>query len=102
MRWYKKMYLGESLQSRWRYYQYTIRFTRKITGTYCLMPAKNTSDLLDICHSELLKMPEFYPEDQLVVGLAGSYWEACELAGKIVLDVLNKTGSTDVHAYFDI
>ena len=31
--------------------------------------------------------------------LAGSYREACLLAGEIVLDVLKKTGSTDIRAY---
>lgn len=100
MRWYKDLYLGESLQGKGLYYQYMIRFTKKITGTWCLMPAKYPGDLIDICHSELLRMPEFFPKDQLVIGLAGSHWEACELAGRIVLDVLNRTGSTDVHAYF--
>ena len=40
-----------------------------------------------------------YPENQLVIGLAGSYREACLLAGEIVLDVLKKTGSTDIRAY---
>lgn len=101
MRWYKDMYLGQSLQGKGLYYQYLIRFTKKITGTYCLMPAKNRSDLLDICHSELLRMPQFYPKDQLVVGIAGSRREACMLAGEIILDVLNKTGNTDVHAFFE-
>lgn len=101
MRWYKELYLGDSMRGKSLYYQYVIRFTKKITGTYCLMPAKNRQDLLDICHSELLRIPQFYPKDQLVIGLAGSRREACELAGQIVLDVLNKTGSTDVHAYFE-
>ncbi len=101
MRWYKKLYLGDSMQGKSLYYQYVIRFTKKMTGTYCLMPAKNHQDLLDICHSELLRIPQFYPKDQLVIGLAGSRREACELAGQIVLDVLKATGGTDVHAYFE-
>ena len=43
---------------------------------------------------------EQYPKDQLVIGLAGSYREACLLAGEIVLDVLKKTGSTDIRGIF--
>lgn len=101
MRWYKELYLGDSLRGKSLYYQYVIRFTKKITGTYCLMPSKNRDDLLDICHSELLRIPQLYSKDQLVIGLAGSRSEAYELAGQIVVDVLNKTGSTDVHAYFE-
>ena len=80
MRWYNKMYLGESIQGKKMYYQYAIQHTKRLTGTYCLMPAA--------CK-----------EDQLVIGLAGSYREACLLAGEIVLDVLKKTGSTDIRAY---
>ena len=45
------------------------------------------------------KVSKQYPKDQLVIGLAGSYREACLLAGEIVLDVLKKTGSTDIRAY---
>ena len=56
-------------------------------------------DLIDICGSDLLRVSKQYPKDQLVIGLAGSYREACLLAGEIVLDVLKKTGSTDIRAY---
>ena len=63
MRWYNKMYLGKSIQGKKMYYQYAIQHTKRLTGTYCLMPA------------------------------------ACLLAGEIVLDVLKKTGSTDIRAY---
>jgi hypothetical protein len=94
------MYLGDSMQGKRLYYQYMIRFTKRVTGTWCLMPAANKADLLDICRSEMLRIPQLYTKDQLVVGLAGSYKEACKLAGQIVLDVLNQTGGTDIHNYF--
>ena len=80
MRWYNKMYLGKSIQGKKMYYQYAIRHTKRLTGTYC-------------------RVSKQYPKDQLVIGLAGSYREACLLAGEIVLDVLKKTGSTDIRAY---
>lgn len=99
MRWYNKMYLGKSIQGKKKYYQYVIRHTKRLTGTYCLMPATGSDDLLDICSSDLLRVSKCYPEDQLVIGLAGSHREACLLAGEIVLDVLNKTGNTDIKAY---
>lgn len=101
MRWYKDLYLGKSLQGKRMYYQYMLRFTKRVTGVYCLMPSGNREDLLDICHGELLRMSNVYPREQLVVGMAGSYKEACILAGEIVLDVLRRTGSTDVHAFFE-
>ena len=99
MRWYNKMYLGKSIQGKKMYYQYAIRHTKRLTGTYSLMPAACKDDLIDICGSDLLRVSKQYPKDQLVIGLAGSYREACLLAGEIVLDVLKKTGSTDIRAY---
>ena len=99
MRWYNKMYLGKSIRGKKMYYQYVIGHTRRLTGTYCLMPAAGKDDLMDICSSDLLRISKHYPKDQLVIGIAGSYREACLLAGEIVLDVLQKTGSTDIRAY---
>lgn len=99
MRWYNKMYLGKSILGKKMYYQYAIQHTKRLTGTYCLMPAACKDDLIDICGSDLLRVSKQYPKDQLVIGLAGSYREACLLAGEIVLDVLKKTGSTDIRAY---
>ncbi len=99
MRWYNKMYLGKSIQGKKMYYQYVIGHTKRLTGTYCLMPAAGKDDLMDICSSDLLRISKHYPKDQLVIGIAGSYREACLLAGEIVLDVLQKTGSTDIRAY---
>ena len=93
------MYLGKSIEGKKMYYQYAIRHTKRLTGTYCLMPATCKDDLIDICGSDLLRVSKQYPKDQLVIGLAGSYREACLLAGEIVLDVLKKTGSTDIRAY---
>ena len=99
MRWYNKMYLEKSIQGKKMYYQYVIGHTKRLTGTYCLMPAACKDDLMDICSSDWLRISKHYPKDQLVIGIAGSYREACLLAGEIVLDVLQKTGSTDIRAY---
>lgn len=49
MRWYNKMYLGKSIQGKKMYYQYAIQHTKRLTGTYCLMPAACKDDLIDIC-----------------------------------------------------
>ena len=48
MRWYNKMYLGESIQGKKMYYQYAIQHTKRLTGTYCLMPAACKDDLIDM------------------------------------------------------
>ena len=100
MRWYKDLYLGDSVKHRKRYYKYCIRYSKKLTGTYCVVLSQNDGDLLDICHSELMRFPFTYRKNPLIVGIAGSRSEACQLAGKIILDALNETGGTDLHSYF--
>ena len=72
MRWYNKMYLGKSIQGKKMYYQYAIRHTKRLTGTYCLMPAACKDDLIDICGSDLLRVSKQYPETcrQLQGGLS--------------------------------
>jgi len=101
MYWYNKLYMGDSLKHKKAYYKYLIEHTRKITGTYCIMLSSSQDGLLDIYHSELLRLPHFDGKDQLIVGLAGTKRESRELAGRIILDVLKTTGGTDVRSCFD-
>lgn len=63
MRWYNKMYLGKSIQGKKMYYKYAIQHTKRLTGTYCLMPAACKDDLIDICGSDLLRVSKQYPKD---------------------------------------
>lgn len=100
MRWYKNLYLGDSVKHRKRYYKYCIGYSKKLTGTYCVVLSQNDGGLMDICHSELLRFPFTYRYDPLILGIAGSRSEAILLAGDIILDVMKKTGGTDLQSYF--
>ena len=100
MRWYKSLYLGDSVKHRKLFYKYCISHSKRLTGTYCIVLSQNDGELLDICHSELMRFPFSYRKDPLILGIAGSKSEACILAGNIILDVMNETGGTDVHSYF--
>ena len=102
MRWHKDLYVGESLRKKTLYYKYILKYTKKVTGTYCILPASGKADLLDICHSELLKFDKFYPDDQIVVGIAGSRREAYDVAARIISDSIKETGSTDVKGYLGV
>lgn len=100
MRWYKDLYLSSSVKNRKRYYKYCISYSKKLTGTYCIVLSQNGGDLLDICHSELMRFHNAFPEEPLILGIAGSRSEACLLAGDIILEVFRKTGGFDVRTYF--
>ena len=102
MRWYKKLYVGESLKNKTLYYKYIIKYTKKVTGTYCILPASGKKDLLDICHSELLRVNTFYADDHIVVGIAGSRRGAYDVAASIVSDSIKHTGNTDVKGFLGV
>ncbi len=96
MIWYKYLYMGDSVRGKVLYYKYLLRYTKRLTGTYCILPAAHEQDLFDICRSELLRVRQFYPQDQLVLGLAGSRREACLLAGDMVMDAMAQVPGGDL------
>ena len=51
MRWYNKMYLGESIQGKKMYYQYAIQHTKRLTGTYCLI-LRSTDSISNRCQKD--------------------------------------------------
>lgn len=96
MRWSKKLYLSDTLKGKKLYYQYMIKYSKKPTGTYCILPSVKKDDLMEICHSELLRYVQFYPQDQLVLGIAASKREAYTLIGRMLLDAMHEDGSIHI------
>lgn len=102
MRWLDRMYVGDSLKGKKEYYQHKITASEKATGTYCLIPAGPGPDLMVIVRSEALKDEAVYSRDVPVLGIAGSRREAFHLAGVILADVMEKTGTTDILSFFNL
>ena len=96
MRWSKKLRLSDTLKGKKLYYQYMIKYSKRPTGTYCILPAAKKEDLLEICRSELLRYVQFYPADQLVLGIAASKREAFALVGEMLLSVQHEDGSIHI------
>ncbi len=96
MRWSKKLRLSDTLKGKKLYYQYMIKYSKRPTGTYCILPAARKEDLLEICRSELLRYVQFYPADQLVLGIAASKREAYSLVGEMLLGVMHEDGSIHI------
>lgn len=70
---------------------------------YCVALATNSDNLFDIYNmGELLF--RYYRDSDVrihIVGLAENREAACELAGEIVTECLEKTGSCDVKTFFE-
>ncbi len=101
MEWHKELYLGKSVRHRQRKVKWKIMHRAGQLRVYVITFASNEKNLLDIIPSWEL-MQKHYPKQGLsVIGLAGNYDEALELAGHIIHDVYHATGGFDVKRYLD-
>lgn len=100
MTWYKEFYVGESIAGKKEKVKWKILHNAGQVDIYVIALGSNPDNLLDIIPSWEL-MQKYYPKsDMLVVGIDKGYENAMELAGKIVMDVYNKTGNFKVRDYF--
>lgn len=100
MKWHKELYLGESIRPKARKVRWKVIHGAGQLHVYVLALASNQRNLLDIIPSREL-LQKHYPKKRLyIVGLAGNYEEALELAGHIVSEVYKKTGGFNVRDYF--
>lgn len=86
MKYYFKLYTDEE----------TIR---KQKDKYLITLSKSVQNHLEIFHSVLLIQDTINKDDLFVVGLADSYEHALEIVEKIVQEVYDNTGKTDVKNY---
>ena len=100
MRLWKKLYWGESVSGLKKTVKYEIKYRKFAVGYYCITLPENSGCLLDIIPSEQLKLKCMRQKPAVLIGIAGSKYEAMTLAGTIVYDVYKATGGFDTRAYF--
>ena len=100
IRWYRDLYLGDSVKGSASYYRFLLNHTKRLTGIYCILPSEQADGMLDIMRCDLVRLKGFDRAEPFIVGLAGSKKEAMELTGRIIADIITKTGSTDIKGYF--
>ena len=99
MKWYKNLYVGESIEHKKKKVIWKIKHSAGMLHTYVITFPSNPYNLLDIIPTTDL-MQKAYPKDKLmVIGIAGDYDEALELTRQIVDETYNETGRVDVYNY---
>lgn len=93
MRWYDGLYVGEKAGRRRSAILQGIRDGKLQPEVYVITPPGNGNNVLDIYPSAMLLLPPYRDEDFLVVGVAVTYWEALEVARRIVDDLYRRTGT---------
>ena len=99
MRWYKELYIGETLRHDAAVIQAEIRAFKPSPEIYLICLATNGIDLLDLTPADALKKPGAQKQTWDIVGMARGKDEAVNLAAAMVEDVWKKTGSFDVRAF---
>ncbi|MEY8390762.1 hypothetical protein AALA98_05205 [Lachnospiraceae bacterium 45-W7] len=100
MIFYRDFYTGESIAGKKEKVKWKILHNAGQLDIYVIALGSNPQNLMDIIPSWEL-MQKYYPShDTLVIGVDKGYDNAMELAGKIVVDVFQKTGNLNIRDYF--
>lgn len=99
MRYYKNLYLSESVKKKKRKIISKLDRNKLQMNLYLLTIAQNESDQLDIINSIYLKQPDFPSDGLFVIGIAKSQDEAIELVEEISKEVYNNTGDLNIRSY---
>ncbi len=99
MRWYEDLYVGETISHKKKKIKWKIMHNAGLLRVFIITLASNPDNLMDIIPARELKQ-KHYPKGGLyIIGLAGNYDEALEVAGHIVSEVYTATKGFDVRKY---
>ena len=101
MRWYKELYIGETLRNDAALVQAEVRAFLPPPEIYLICLSTNGVDLLDITPTVALKQIGAKNRTWDIIGMARGKDEAVKLAAAIIEDVWKKTGALDVRTFVD-
>ena len=94
--WYSRLYVGDKAKKkRYRIIQ-GIRKSKPGPEINVITPASNGNNILDIYPALALLSPFYKEKEFFILGIAADYWEAMEVAGRVIHDLYRKTGSFDL------
>lgn len=103
MRWYKHLYVGEKAKKKRFVIIQNLRLNRVQAGVYVIAPPSNSNNVLDIYPSAVwLGNKERGTSKRLILGIGADYFEALEVAAKIVSDIYRTTGGFSLDAFLQI
>ncbi|MCB7303820.1 hypothetical protein NE683_06925 [Bariatricus massiliensis] len=99
MRFYKYLYVSDSMVKRKKKTVKHLRSGKYPIGTYIIVLIEEGPNQLEFYNTALLKQKLLDDRRQFVVGLASGYDDAVYLVEEIVRDVFENTGDADIRAY---
>lgn len=99
---YCDLYTGTSVTNKKNQYILDLMNGELKHSVHLITLAQGTQNHLEIFASSLLRQHVYDEKEIFIVGIAGKYYEAVELVEKIVQDVLEQTGNTQIRNYIEI
>lgn len=99
MKWYKKLYIGESITENAEEIIKDISVNENVKKRFLITLPANKSNMLDIITAKMGIMITWRPV--FVVGVAGSRKEAVEMTADLVSEIYEKTSGFDFEEYFN-
>ena len=97
MKFYKNLYIGETIKNPNRVKQ-KLRLNVGQMNIYIIVPAKG-KDQLEIFHCAFLKQKYIRKQLPIVVGIANGYEEAVDIIVEITKESITKNGNADIKKY---
>ncbi len=99
MRYYKGLYMSDSLQKKKEKIFRRLEKGKLQMDVYLVTLPENERNQLEIFNSNLLLQPDFPKKDYFIVGIIKGYDEAVELVEEITKEVYNETKGADIRSY---
>lgn len=99
--WYDHLFVGDKAKKKRYQIIQAVRNSRTITGAYVITPSLSGNNVLDIYPAMELSAPWYREEEFFIIGIAAGYWEALEVAGKIIDELYRSTGGFDLNGYLN-
>ena len=99
MQWYSHLYVGKKAKRHRYAIIQGIREEKLQPEVYVITSPQNGENLCDIYPSALLLVPSEKKKERMILGIAVTYWEALEVARRMVDDLYQKTGEVSAEAF---
>lgn len=99
MKWYKNLYLGETIAPKARQIMKKINKNKPVMDVYLITLPSNPAEQLDLIPSWVLLQKGYPTEHIRVVGMAKGREEAMQLVVTLAEEVYEKTGEANITEY---
>lgn len=99
MRYYKHLYMGESLKKKKRKILKKLEKRKLLPGVYLIVLCETEKNQLEIFDFNQTLQRHYPRKDYFVAGIAKGFDEAAEILEEIVKSVYNETEGADIRSY---